>query len=199
MTDVWISWEDTQDPQACRTNPDIYHDNSRDPGMLHTRYAVVCSTSMSLVLERFLMLVVSFSTALCSNLARTPFQWSSEKNAGFSTADKTWLPMATNYTDCNVELQQTQDVSHLKVFRALTALRQKQTLKYGGLEINAVDDDILVYKRAIKTNPATDVIVVVLNLGNTEKTVDLTANLSGVPKELKVAVASIHSAEPVIG
>lgn len=107
--------------------------------------------------------------------------------------------MATNYTDCNIELQETQDVSHLKVFRALTTLRQGQTLKYGDLEINAVDDDILVYKRAIKSNPATDVIVVVLNLGNTEKTVDLNANLSGVPNELKVAVASIHSEGPVIG
>lgn len=24
MTDVFISWEDTKDPQACRTNPDVF-------------------------------------------------------------------------------------------------------------------------------------------------------------------------------
>lgn len=24
MTDVYISWEDTKDPQACRTNPDVF-------------------------------------------------------------------------------------------------------------------------------------------------------------------------------
>ena len=34
MTDVWISWEDTQDPQACRTNPNIYESFSRDPVIL---------------------------------------------------------------------------------------------------------------------------------------------------------------------
>lgn len=34
MTDVWISWEDTVDPQACRTNPNIYESFSRDPVVL---------------------------------------------------------------------------------------------------------------------------------------------------------------------
>lgn len=24
MTDVYISWDDTKDPQACRTNPDVF-------------------------------------------------------------------------------------------------------------------------------------------------------------------------------
>lgn len=162
MTDVWISWKDTRDPQACRTNPEIYHDLSRDP-------------------------------------ARTPFQWNSGKNSGFSTADKTWLPVANNYTDCNIELENSQEISHLKVFRGLTELRQGKTLKYGELEINAIGDDVLVYKRAIKSNPSADIIVVVLNLRNSKKTVDLTANLSGVPKQLKVAVASIHSDTPVAG
>lgn len=31
MTDVWISWNDTVDPSACHTNPDIYQKFSRDP------------------------------------------------------------------------------------------------------------------------------------------------------------------------
>jgi alpha-glucosidase len=31
MTDVWISWADTVDPEACRTNPDVYMKVSRDP------------------------------------------------------------------------------------------------------------------------------------------------------------------------
>lgn len=31
MTDVVISWSETQDPQACNTNPQVYHQYSRDP------------------------------------------------------------------------------------------------------------------------------------------------------------------------
>lgn len=31
MTDVWISWEDSVDPSACNSNPDIYESLSRDP------------------------------------------------------------------------------------------------------------------------------------------------------------------------
>lgn len=30
MADVYISWEDTVDPQACRTNPEDFHNHSRD-------------------------------------------------------------------------------------------------------------------------------------------------------------------------
>lgn len=31
MTDVWISWNDTVDPAACNTNPQVYEKYSRDP------------------------------------------------------------------------------------------------------------------------------------------------------------------------
>lgn len=31
MTDVWISWEDTKDPSACKTNSSVYERYSRDP------------------------------------------------------------------------------------------------------------------------------------------------------------------------
>lgn len=31
MTDVWISWDDTVDPQACQSNPQEYERLTRDP------------------------------------------------------------------------------------------------------------------------------------------------------------------------
>lgn len=156
MTDVFISWEDTVDPQACRTNPDIYEGFSRDP-------------------------------------ERTPFQWNDEKNAGFSTADKTWLPVALNYTDCNAELQNSLTRSHLRVFRQLMELRQHPTFKYGKLEIQPVDTELMVYKREIEDDEEADVFVVVLNLETSFKSVDLTNHLSGLPEQLEVVTSSVHS------
>lgn len=162
MTDVHISWEDTVDPQACRTNPDVYHSVSRDP-------------------------------------ARTPVQWNGGKNAGFSTGEKTWLPVANNYTDCNIELEESQETSHLKTFRQLIALRQTPTLKYGDVQLNTVDDDVLVYKREIEGQPGADIYAVVLNLGSKNKVIDLSASLSGLPQLMKVAVTSLHSTGPAVG
>lgn len=162
MTDVFISWKDTQDPQACRTNPDAYDDFSRDP-------------------------------------ARTPMQWDSSTNAGFSSASETWLPLAKNYSECNVKLQETQENSHLKVFRKLIALRQNPTLKYGGLQISAFDKDVLVYGRQIENRSDADIFAVVLNLGTSEKIVNLNAVLDGIPSQLKVIVASIHSKGTKVG
>lgn len=31
MTDVWLSWADTVDPQACQTSEETYNSVSRDP------------------------------------------------------------------------------------------------------------------------------------------------------------------------
>lgn len=46
---------------------------------------------------------------------RTPFHWDSSLNAGFSTAARTWLPVAADYREINVEVQQNADRSHFKV------------------------------------------------------------------------------------
>ena len=35
---------------------------------------------------------------------RTPMQWSTEMHAGFSTANHTWLPVAEDYVEWNVQV-----------------------------------------------------------------------------------------------
>lgn len=161
MTDVWISWEDTVDPQACNTNREEYYEHTRDK-------------------------------------VRTPFQWDSSKNAGFSTADKTWLPLAEDYAINNIALQKMQNISYFRNFQKLIALRENPAIKYGGLELTTVDSDVLVYRRQAK-HKTSDVFVIVLNRSSTPKNINLNSLFHGLPNELEVAVASIHSTSIIAG
>jgi hypothetical protein len=45
-------------------------------------------------------------------------QWSgTAKQAGFSDADKTWLPVNKNYVTVNVETQDENPFSHLQTYK----------------------------------------------------------------------------------
>ena len=74
----------------------------------------------------------------CSRLsrdnARTPMQWNAEKNAGFTTGTP-WLKVNDNYTEINMETQDTDPDSVLNYYRKLIALRKspayKEVFAYG--------------------------------------------------------------------
>lgn len=123
-------------------------------------------------------------------------QWDNSTSAGFSTNEKTWLPVANNYRENNVDLQESLGNSHLKIFRQLISLRENPTLKYGEIQINSIDE-VLVYKRQMEGQ--SEVIAVALNLGKSNKVIDLKSSLAGIPSELKVLISSIHSNGPNVG
>lgn len=139
---------------------------------------------------------------------RTPMQWDSTKNAGFSTANKTWLPMSENYPFNNIALQRMQNVSYFQNFKKLATLRNDPTMKYGGFELTTPHDDLLIYRRKIDATTAQlhhlvgkqNVFVIVLNRGASAKSVSLNALFKGtLPDKMQVAVASIHSQSLVAG
>lgn len=66
---------------------------------------------------------------------------------GFSTGDKPWLPVAEGYETLNVEFQKAAERSHLKVYQALSELRQEKTFQYGRYESLALNEDIFVFRR----------------------------------------------------
>ena len=74
----------------------------------------------------------------CSRLsrdnARTPMQWNTGKNAGFTTGTP-WLKVNDNYTEINMETQDTDPDSVLNYYRKLIALRKapayKEVFAYG--------------------------------------------------------------------
>lgn len=125
--------------------------------------------------------------------ARTPLQWDNTTNAGFSTAKKTWLPVLQNYTIHNIDLQNRQNVSHLKVFRTLMKLRDHATFKYGSIEFGSINEKLLVYKRAIDRQPTAELFIIVLNLGTEQQTINLNKHFGNLPRQMKVEVVSIHS------
>lgn len=67
--------------------------------------------------------------------ARTPIQWNSSANGGF-TSGTPWIDIAPNYKTVNIEEQTRDPHSILSHFKKLTALRKKEKLlPYGNFEI----------------------------------------------------------------
>ena len=74
--------------------------------------------------------------AACNKIARdharTPMQWNSAQNAGFSMGEKTWLKVNDNYTKVNVEDQEKDENSILNYYKKMIQLRKNTpTLIYG--------------------------------------------------------------------
>ena len=69
--------------------------------------------------------------------ARTPMQWSSEANAGFTTG-RPWLKVTPNYTSINAATQTADEDSVYSFYKKLIALRKHpvytETIGYGSLE-----------------------------------------------------------------
>lgn len=130
-----ISWEQTQDPQACNTNRDVYKEFSRDP-------------------------------------VRSPFQWDNSTNAGFSrSASGTWLPIHENYKERNLQQQKSDPKSTYNLYKRLIQLRKSnKVLQEGDYEGIALGEFVFAYARHHENNT----IVVAINLGDKEQTVDLT-------------------------
>ncbi|MDD6220297.1 MAG: alpha-glucosidase [Clostridia bacterium] len=75
--------------------------------------------------------------------ARTPVQWSAEKNAGFTTADEPWFYINPNYTEVNVEAAEKDENSLLNYYRKLLKMRKENPIVIYG-------DFKLYYKRSKK-------------------------------------------------
>lgn len=104
--------------------------------------------------------------------ARTPFQWSDEKQAGFTTGTP-WLKVNHNYTSINQKEQEGREDSVLAYYKRLAALRKhpeyKDTLVYGSLEEGPKEERLLAYYR--KREGQT--IMVLCNMRKEERVVKL--------------------------
>lgn len=83
--------------------------------------------------------------------ARTPMQWNSQKNAGFSTG-KSWLPVNENYIEVNAEIEEKNSESVLNWYRKLAKFRfDNEEFLSGDFEILLPEDEkIFVFTRGKK-------------------------------------------------
>jgi maltose alpha-D-glucosyltransferase / alpha-amylase len=124
------------------------------------------------------------------NGVRTPMQWNSGLNAGFSTADpeRLWLPLVSNalygYQAVNVESQQRNPTSLLNWTRRLIEVR-RSTRVFGRGTIAFLKPDnhrVLAFTRAL----GRETVLSVNNLAGTAQAVelDLSAFAGAIPIEM---------------
>ena len=83
--------------------------------------------------------------------ARTPMQWDSSANAGFTTAPKPWLAVNANYKEINAQQELGDPNSIYQYFARMTALRKKSpALIYGDYQdLDPQNRNIFAYTRTL--------------------------------------------------
>ena len=93
---------------------------------------------------------------------RTPMQWDTSANAGFSPVDP-WLPVNKNYQTANAATQTEESTSLLNWYRALIKLRRRQpALQSGSYKPVRVENDVFCFERQL----GEDRILVALNFSS---------------------------------
>jgi alpha-glucosidase len=97
---------------------------------------------------------------------RTPMQWNSKKNAGFSSA-KSWLPVGKSYRKYNVEYEKNDPRSLLSFYKKLMHLRKnKSALQRGSyLLVEENSKNILSYLRRSENQT----LLVILNFSSNKE------------------------------
>ena len=123
--------------------------------------------------------------------ARTPMPWGAGANAGFTTADEPWLPLADGYETANVARQAADPGSTLNLYRKLIALRQATpALRYGSLAlVDDVPETVLAYRR----RDGDDCWIILINFAGEEAVVDIADVAAQVVLHVSTAFTEIAS------
>ena len=102
--------------------------------------------------------------------ARTPMQWNAGKNAGFSEADTTWLPVHDDFEVVNVEAESADPTSPLSWYRKLAALRSEHDELIAGSyeELLVESEQVYAFRRQGEDTTA----VVLANLSDEQASYD---------------------------
>lgn len=113
--------------------------------------------------------------------SRTPMQWNSGKNAGFSEGES-WIGINGNYTQINVENEEADDDSILNYYRKLVQLRKDyRVISEGSIKfLDSGNEKVFAYERRLNNER----LVVLCNFsGDDEK-------VSGIDVKGKVLIGN---------
>ncbi len=106
--------------------------------------------------------------------ARTPMPWSAEPQAGFSSAPP-WLPLGADWRERNVASEARDPASTLNLYKALLALRRKESaLSSGSYRTLVATESVYAYAREAEGSR----FVVALNFGSKDESLVLPAELA---------------------
>ncbi len=82
--------------------------------------------------------------------ARTPMQWNTSANAGF-TSGKPWLPVHDDFKICNAEVEEKNPDSVLNFYRKLSAFRSSNEILLGGRyeELYHESEELFIFTRTL--------------------------------------------------
>ncbi len=116
--------------------------------------------------------------------SRTPMQWSSEENAGFTTG-KPWIKINPNFKEINVEQSMQNPTSIYHYYKKLIQYRKEQpVLIYGRYDLILEDHEkIYAYTRTLDNEK----VLIMTNLFSENATVTLPTSLTNKTKELLIS------------
>jgi alpha-glucosidase len=124
---------------------------------------------------------------------RTPMQWDTGPNAGFTTAEP-WLPLADDVATVNVAAERDDPTSMLSLHRRLIALRRSESVfEIGSYRGIPAEGDLLAYVREHRGRR----FLVALNLGAAPAT--LTARDAELRGRVRLGTHADRDGEEVAG
>lgn len=107
--------------------------------------------------------------------SRTPMQWSSKENAGF-TKGQPWMKVNPNYKEVNVEVQSQDQDSILSFYKKMIRLKKdNEVFTYGQYDL-LLEEDKQIYAYTRTTDD--DKVVVITNLSTEEASFETDDKLS---------------------
>lgn len=126
---------------------------------------------------------------------RTPMQWSGvQANAGFSNAQKTWLPVNKNYVDVNVETETGKPKSHLEIYKQMVGIRYSDPVFLTG-EVKLLNENGVLIVGRLGDNVFYRTFVTVVNFNDFETNVDINGDFHPILEQGLVVVASGNTYE----
>jgi alpha-glucosidase len=126
---------------------------------------------------------------------RTPMQWNSGVNAGFSKG-LPWLPVESGYERYNVQKEEGDSSSIYSWYSNLIRLRHENAALRDGVYVSLESGNRDVFAFGRKAG-AKDLVLVVLNTSAREQQVEITGMPAGWPSFRKILMASPAADAPI--